>query len=211
MYPTLKIISTFLVLHVANLACTQASDSLPTRFILGSVHFSTYLGDETFREHVWKPGVSLEYRSDLDKLAHNFSLKWGVGIETVPLKEIRQNDEFFTDVPFNLTLPIGIYYTAKRHLFVGCYTSIDIPFFTKEHARFGNVDYHNSEFSFRYLNINFSAGAVVGKVFTLNDRYYLLELNYKSLAIFGNTSNDYWLYPEGRRPHYIGLRFGVGI
>lgn len=178
--------------------------------ILGSFHFASYASDNAFTSPDFVPGVALEYRRKIDSLSAKFYLTLGVSLESVPLKTVGE-DGHYTNTQFNFTLPLGLYYRMGNAFHLGLYSSVDIPFAAKHRSSFGGDEYSNTEFDFRYLNINLSAGLNIGKVFTLNDHQIIIELHFKALGVLGLKSNDYWHYPEDGFPYYTGLRVGYGF
>ena len=200
-----------LLLFSFSINYAQESEKILGNAFIGSFHLSKYMRDSDFQESIWNYGTSIEYRSEIDKLNEDFSLTLGIGIETIPLKQVRENDDFYKEIKFNLTLPLGIYRRFGTSYYAGIFTSIDVPFFERQRSKNGNLEFKNSEFTLRLLNVNFSGGFVVGRTFKSNQRQFILELNYKLLALIGNKSNDYWPYAEENFPQVMGLRFGMSI
>ncbi|MDF1697898.1 MAG: hypothetical protein P1U56_18765 [Saprospiraceae bacterium] len=205
------IISFVLLLLLFQHGIGQNQDSLQTRFLLGSFHFTSYAGSDENGDYKWSPGLAIEYREIVDELDDKLDLTIGISVESIPLKTTFGKSDFFAETVFNFTVPIGLYYTIPSGFYGGVSASMDIPFLSKNHSRFGLDEYQNTELNFRFLNINISAGVNLGKRIIFDNRFYLIEVHYKSVALFGAKTNDYWLYTEDRGPHYFGLKLGVGI
>lgn len=178
--------------------------------VLGSLHFASYNVDNEFEETAFVPGVAIEYRKNIDSLSSRFNLCLGASVETVPLKYIRENG-YYQQMHFNFTIPLGLYYQIAETYFLGLYTSIDIPFANSYKNEFSGVFLKGSEFDFRFLNVNFSAGINLLKTYLVGDRQIIVEFNFKALGLIGLKSNDYWHYPAGSIPCYSGISLGYGF
>ena len=190
---------------------SQDEIQFPKHQILASFHLGNYIENNQFTDYNFTPAFGIEYRKIIKSFSEKWHLSLGLNLEMLAVKRIHENDDFYLNKQYNLTIPLGIYFTASNGIYLGVFTSFDIPFANGENSQFGTDSFKHHEFSPRFLNLNFSAGANVGKVFSINDRVFLLELHYKSLALLGLRENDYWLYPEGAYPYYFGIKLGIGI
>ena len=189
----------------------QQKPNVLNEALLGSFHAASYADESNNGERVHVAGFGFEYRKNIDSLSSRFNLCLGVGLETVPLRRNRDNDDYFRNTHINLTLPIGIYYQIAETYFIGFYASMDFPLASAEKSRFNGVEFSNNEFDFRFLNINFSGGVNVLKTYVIGDKQFIVEVHAKALGLLGLKDNDYWHYPEDSVPCYFGLRLGYGF
>lgn len=178
--------------------------------ILGSLHLTNYFDDNDFTPHEFVLGLGVEYRINIDNLSDNFHLAYGVGVETVPIKIVGENDGYYINTHFNLANSLGLYYSFSDY-YLGLYTSIDMAFASKEKSDFNGSTYEHFEFYFQYLNINFSGGINLGRTIDFKEHQFIVELHFKALGLLGLKSNDYWHYPDGGQPYYSGIRLGYGF
>jgi hypothetical protein len=203
-----NLITIVFLLFLTNLLVGQKLNSGKDQAILGSFHLTSYFDNNAFTPHEFVPGVAFEYRKIIDSLSSKFHIAFAIGIESVPVKIVNENDSYYTNTHFNFTNSLGLYYSLSRSYYLGLYSSMDIPFASKENSNFNGSTYKHFEFYFQYLNINFSAGLNLGKTIDYKEHQFIVELHFKALGLLGLKSNDYWHYPEDGIPYYSGLRLG---
>ena len=211
MYKNRFLLLVFIILGISNNSTCQQSYNSIDKAIFGSLHLTSRYDDRQFTSSALLPGISIEYRTNIDSLSDNFNLWSGVSLESVSFKTVGENDGHYRSTTFNISIPLGLYYKIADTYYFGLYSSLDIPFANSEKSDFSGLEYSHTEFSFRYLNINFSAGLNLGKSFSADDHLILVELHFKALGLLGLKSNDYWHYPDDSIPYYTGFRVGYSL